>query len=228
MLAAKTGEVMGLETEVMDLMTTLGDETNPDPASTRGMLAAKIDELTAAMDRIGFADDPASLLGMIEAEQAKVTQLTADLADANGRIAMLEGGTDDGSAHPDPRWLRRTASDAAATAATAAGAAADAAEAAMANRATMQTGMANSIYDAMMARAAADTAMAEAAKALAAYNVAMMRAMLLPRPPRGRMPIPPRAWPRLPQTDAETAQGRRCRGCGCGAEDRRHGQVRRH
>ena len=57
---------------------------------------------------------------------------------------------------------------------TDAGTAADEAEAADDDRATIQTGMANSIYDAMMARAAADMAMAEAAKALAAYNVAMM------------------------------------------------------
>ena len=42
----------------------------------------------------------------------------------------------------------------------------------MADRATMQTGTANSIYAAMMARAEATTAMDEAAKALAAATAA--------------------------------------------------------
>ena len=186
MLAEKTDEVTGLETEVTDLMAdvrdlmaALGDETNPDPASVRGMLAAKVDELAAKVDelaaanaRIGSADDPASLLGMLDAEQTKASDLTELLRIANARIKALEEGT-----ASDQLELITDAASAAVmtanTAATAAATAASVAEDADDNRATIQTGEANSVSDAKMARDAAVTAMAEAAKALAASDAAM-------------------------------------------------------
>ena len=181
MLADKTAEVMAL-------MSTLGDETNPDMASVRGMLAARIAEigtaddpaslmgmLAAANARIGTADDPDSLMGMLAAEKQKVTDLET-------RIAALERGTDPVLLTPI-QTAAKDASDAAAPAETAAGAAADAAEKAagtfadetmnQAKRATIQTGDANSADGAEDARTAADTAMAEAKKALDAYNAAV-------------------------------------------------------
>ena len=182
-LAAATAEVMGLQTEVEGLMATLGDETDPDAGSVRGMLAAKIAELSTAMDALTAAQD-------------QVTQLTADLAAANARIVALVAGTDEEQLTPVETGAN-AASDAAATAATAAGAAAAAAEAAMANRATMQTGDANSIADAYAARAAATTAMEEAAKRLLPPPQRRVRAMLLPRPLSRRRPLPPRRRLRL-------------------------------
>ena len=147
MLAAKTVEMTGLQTEVMDLMTTLGDETNPDPASTRGMLAAKIDELTAAMDRIGSEEDGTGLLGDLATERAEVTRLGGELDDANDRIAVLEAGMDPDQLAPI-RAAAMTSKDAAAAAEMAADMAADEAEAAMANRATIQIGAVDSQGDA--------------------------------------------------------------------------------
>ena len=38
----------------MDLMTTLGDETNPDPDSVRGMLAAAVAEAERLTTEIGI------------------------------------------------------------------------------------------------------------------------------------------------------------------------------
>ena len=207
MLAAATGEVTGLQTEVMDLMTTLGDETNPDPASTRGMLAAKIAELTAAMDRIGSEEDGTGLLGDLATERAEVTRLGGELDDANERIAMLVAGTDPDQLAPI-RAAAKIASDAAAAAATAADTAAGAAEAAMANRATMQTGMANSIDDAADAREAATTAMAEAAKALTAYDAAVAAGDVPAATTERVKAEAAQGLAESAQTAAETAQGR--------------------
>ena len=89
-LAAATAEVMGLQAEVMGLMATLGDETDPDADSVRGMLAAKIAELSTAMD-------------VLTAAQDQVTQLTADLAAANARIVALVAGTDPKNSSPRSR-----------------------------------------------------------------------------------------------------------------------------
>ena len=55
--------------EVTRLSTTLGAEMDPDPDSVRGMLAA-------ATARIGAADDPGSLLGMLDAEQKEAMRLS--------------------------------------------------------------------------------------------------------------------------------------------------------
>ena len=205
MLAAATGEVTGLQTEVMDLMTTLGDETNPDPASTRGMLAAKIAELTAAMDRIGSEEDGTGLLGDLATERAEVTRLGGELDDANDRIAVLEAGMDPDQLAPI-RAAAMTSKDAAAAAEMAADMAADEAEAAMANRATMQTGMANSIDDAADAREAATTAMAEAAKALTAYDAAVAAGDVLVAAPEQVKAEAAQGLAEAAQTAAETAR----------------------
>ena len=53
--------------EVTRLSTALGAEMDPDPDSARGMLAA-------ATARIGAADDPGSLLGMLDAEQKEADE----------------------------------------------------------------------------------------------------------------------------------------------------------
>ena len=186
MLDAEQKEAMRLSTLVGELETELGDETNPDPESVRGMLNAANDSLDAANTRIGSVDDPTSLLGMLDAEQKKAEMyrvaiegdgtdanpgLQAELDAAKLRIAALEAGTADDVLDP----IKTAASDAATaagTASTAAGAAADAAEEADDNRATIQTGEANSVADAMAARDSADTAEAEAMKAQTASTAA--------------------------------------------------------
>ena len=80
----------------------------------------------------------------------------------------------------------------------------------MANRATIQTGMANSansIDDAADARAAATTAMAEAGKALAAYTQRVAAGNVhWSRPPSGRRPKPLQGGRQSAQTAAETAR----------------------
>ena len=173
MLAAATAELVAKVADIETLMTTLGDGTDPDADSVRGMLAAAVADAAKLTADIGTAEDPMSLTGMLAAEKAKVVQLTEDLAVADARIRALETGTADDQLDP-VRMAAMSASGDAATAETAADDAADEAEAAMANRATMQTGTANSVADAYAARAAANTAMEEAAKALAAYEAAKM------------------------------------------------------
>ena len=144
MLKVTTDELMAKLDEIEALMTTLGDADNPDADSVRGKLAAAVAEVERLTAEIGTAEDPNSLMGMLAAEQAKV-------AAANTRIAALVAGKD-----PDqltgPRGMAKVASDAAAAAETAAGDAADEAETAKANRATMQTGTADSTVDADAAR----------------------------------------------------------------------------
>ena len=171
MLAAATAELVAKVAEIETLTTTLGDGTDPDADSVRGMLAAAVADAAKLTADIGTAEDPMSLTGMLAAEQAKVVQLTEELRVANARIGALETGTADDQLGP-VRMAAMSASGDAATAETAADDAADEAETAMANRATIQTGKANSVADAYAARAAATTAMEEAAKALAASTAA--------------------------------------------------------
>ena len=185
------GMIATEQAEVIRLSDLLGDETNPDADSVRGQLAA-------ATARIGSDDDADSLLGMLAAERTTVEEL-------NTRIAKLEAGEDPGQLEPI-QTAGKTASDAAAAAETAAGAAADEAEAAMANRATMQTGTANSIADAYAARAAATTAMEEAAKALAAYNTAVAAGDVTAASAAGADADTAKGAAETAQTAAETAR----------------------
>ena len=162
MLADANAQI-GTADDPDSLMGMLADKiaeigTADDPASLMGMLAA-------ANAQIGTADDPDSLMGMLAAEKEKVRML-------NLRITALEEGTAPDLLAPI-RMAAETASGEAATAATAAGTAADTAEAADDDRATIQTGEANSVEDAKAARTAAKTAMDEAANALAAHNAAV-------------------------------------------------------
>ena len=182
-----TGE-LGMAAADVTRLTTLidGDGTDANPGLTAELAAAN-GEVTRLTGELGTeAAEVIRLTGELGTEAAEVARLTtlidgdgtdanpgltAELAAAQLRIAALEAGTDEGQLTPI-QVAAKTASDAAATAETAAGTAADEADAAMANRATIQTGMANSITDAYDARAAAKTAMEEAAKALAAYDAA--------------------------------------------------------
>ena len=165
MLAAEQAQVMML-TQQID-----GDGTPENPGLTQ--------QLADAMARIGSADEPTSLLGMLAAEQAQVMMLTQQidgdgtpenpgltqqLADAMARIVALEGGTAPDVLDPikDAAGTAMTEAD---TAAAAADMAADAAEEAAMNRASIQTGDANSATDAYMARMQANAAATAAADA---------------------------------------------------------------
>ena len=166
-------------TDANDLRMQIG--SMDDAADMDGSLYAQIayhmaQASTANTDadnlrkQIGSADDAP--------DNGKDASLHAQLNWANARIAALEGGT--ASDVLDP--IKQAASDAvtaADNAATAADEAADAAEMAAENRATIQTGDANSVADAYMARMQANAA-ADAAEdarthsdlAQAAMNVA--------------------------------------------------------
>ena len=150
MLAAAQADVTKYTNMANSLQMTLGDETDPAPDSVRGMLAA-------ANALIGSDDDPDSLRGQI-------AMLTA-------RVKALEEGT-------APDVIKSIADDAgeaateARTAATKADEYADQAEVDDDNRATIQTGDANSVAHAMYARAEADKADEEAGKADTAATMA--------------------------------------------------------
>ena len=181
MLAAKVAEIgtaddptslMGMladkTAEVVALMTTLGDETNPDADSVRGMLAAS-DRRDRYCRRPGQPHGHAGCCQCPDRHRGRPGQPYghAGCREAKGdrpgdsRIAALEGGTDPVLLTPI-QMAAKDASDAAATAETAAGAAADAAEKAagtfadetmnQAKQATIQTGDANSAIGAMHTR----------------------------------------------------------------------------
>ena len=144
---------------VSELQMTLGDEMEPAADSVRGMLAAaqeQVSTLTTEIEGDGTDENPG---------------LRQELADAMARIDALVGGTAPDVLDPI-KMAASDAADAANTAATAARAAADAAMTATMNRATMQTGDANSAADAMDAGAHADTAEAEAGNAATASQMA--------------------------------------------------------
>ena len=184
----------GLTAQLADAMMRIGEAPGPDGMGGSGLLG----DLATAMARIGTEPGPdgmggSGLLGDLAAEMAKVTMymemidgdgtdanpgLKQQLADARARIAALEGGTAPDVLDP----IKQAASDAADDANdayTAADTAAGEAETAAMNRATIQTGDANSVADAYMARMQANAAKdaAESAKAhsdlaQAAMNVA--------------------------------------------------------
>ena len=178
MLAAANADVETYMDMVDSLQTTLGDETDPAADSVRGMLAA-------ANARIGSEDDPESLLGQI-------ATLTA-------RVADLEAGTAPDLIDP-VKTAASNAADAAEMASGDAGMAADAAEMAAVNRATIQTGMANSVMDAATARMHADTAMTEAGNARTASDMAQAATSVDDATPH-------RTAAETAQANAETAKG---------------------
>ena len=151
--------------EASDLMEQIGDMD--DPANMEGSLYAQINyHMEQAEDlrgEIGTPDD--------EANDSEDATLHAQLNAARDHIAALEGGTAPELLDPI-KTAASDAADAASDAATAARTAANAAMTAAMNRATMQTGDANSAADAMDAGAHADTAEAEAGKAATASQMA--------------------------------------------------------
>ena len=187
------GMLAAEEKEVARLETLLGDPDTPDPGSVRGMLAA-------AKARIGSVDDPTSLLGMLDAEQKKAEMyrvaiegdgtdanpgLQAELNAAKERINTLLAGEDPDQLAPIAGGAGEVGTGAR-NSGTNAGTDADAAETASENRATIQTGEANSVEHAENARTYATTADAEATKAeefaeeaAAATNVADQNTFLV-------------------------------------------------
>ena len=179
MLDTEQKEAMRLSTLVEELETELGDPTTPDPASVRGMLNTATDLLKATNTRIGSVDDPTSLLGMLNAEQKKAEMyrvaiqgdgtdanpgLQAELNAAKKRINTLLAGEDPDQLAPIAGGAGEVGTGAR-NSATNAGTDADAAETASENRATIQTGEANSVEHAENARMYATTADLEATKA---------------------------------------------------------------
>ena len=176
-LATQMAMVASLTTQIN------GDGTPDNPGLTA--------QLAAAMERIGEAPGPdgmggSGLLGDLAAEMAKVTMymemingdgtpdnpgLQAQLDAANERIASLLKGEDPDQITPIAGDARNAATDAR-TAATSADGYADQAEMDDDNRATIQTGDANSVAHAMYARAEANKADEEAGKADTAATMA--------------------------------------------------------
>ena len=172
MVTSLTGE---LET-ANGMVTSL----TADLETANGMVTSLTADLETANGMV------TSLTGDLETANGMVTSLTAEiegdgtdanpglraqLATALARIAELEGGT--ASDLLDPiKQAAMDAATAAGEASTAAGMAADAAETAAENRASIQTGEANSVADAMAARYQANKAADEAMKAMTASQMA--------------------------------------------------------
>ena len=150
-----TGELGTANGEVTRLTGELG--------TANGEVTRLMGEVTAALTTIGSPDDAP--------DPSETASLHAQLNAAKARIAALEGGTATDILGP----IKMAASDAATAAndaSTAANLAADEAEMADDNRATIQTGEANSVEDAMDARMYATMAMGEAIKAKTASDAA--------------------------------------------------------
>ncbi len=182
-----TGELGTSQTSLKtanDEVTRLTGELGTSQTS----LKTANDEVTRLTGELGTATGEVARLGPLlktavamigdatdEADDSATASLNGQLNAAKARIAELEAGT-----APDLVEPIRTATSDASTAANdaymAADTAADEAEVADDNRATIQTGEADSIYDAMMARTAANTAMEEAGNAAAAATAAMTAA----------------------------------------------------
>lgn len=172
----------------MAMVASLTMQINGDGTPDNPGLAA---QLQAAMMQIGEAPGPdgmggSGLLGDLAAEMAKVAMymemvngdgtpdnpgLQARLNAANERIASLLKGEDPEQVTPIADDASTAATDAR-TAATKADEYADQAEMDDDNRATIQTGDANSVAHAMYARAEADKADEEAGKADTAATMA--------------------------------------------------------
>ncbi len=162
------GELGMANDEVTRLTGELGTATG-DVSRLEGELGTANDEVTRLMGELQTAMDTIGDPGDAPDENGS---LHAQLNAANARIAELEAGTAPDQVDPIKTAAGQAASDAN-DAYMAASTAADEAEAADDNRATMQTGDANSVYDAMMARTAANAAMKAAADAQTAATAAM-------------------------------------------------------
>ena len=197
-LAAKQGEVDDLNLEIDN-----DDPANPGLTQQLAAKQVEVDDLNLEIDN----DDAANpgLMQQLAAKQGEVDQLTEDLKTATETIAALRGGTAPEILDPI-RMDASDAADAADTASTAAGAAADAAEAADDNRATMQTGDADSTVGSAAARDAADTAATEAQKAADASTAAQNAANAGDATPHKNAAETARDAAMAAQTDAETAR----------------------
>ena len=149
-----TGELATANGEVSRLTGELG--------TANGEVSRLMGELQTAMNTIGDPGDAPDENGSLHA------QLNA----ANARIAELEAGTAPDQLDPIKTAAGQAVSDAN-DAYMAASTAAGEADAKAENRATVQTGKANSVYDAMMAGIAANAAMTAAADAQTAATAAM-------------------------------------------------------
>ena len=158
MLATANARVTTLEGEI-------GMDPTDDAAGTglKGMLATANARVMALEGEIGSPDDAAdasdtaSLNAQLKAAKARIAELDADMDPTDLAAAMTAA---------------KTASEMANTASTAANTATEAAKTAAMNRASLQTGEANSYDDYMTAKKHADTAMVEADKAMNAYTAA--------------------------------------------------------
>ena len=175
------------------------DQANMDLATANSNLETANTDLAAAITRAETAEAD------LATANADLEQARADLKAANDRIAALIGGTAPEVLDP----VKKRASDAATaagTASTAAGEAADAAEMAAMNRATIQTGDANSVMDAYAARMAANDAADEAKKASDASDMAQAATDTAGATPHAMAAEAAQAAAEEDQMDAEAAQ----------------------
>ena len=180
----------------MDLTTANGEVTRLTgelDTATKGLTAANAEvmRLTTEIEGDGTDANPG---------------LRQQLADAMARIAALEGGTAPDVLDPIKK-AASDAADAASTAAMAARAASDAAMTAAMNRATIQTGEANSAAHAMYADMHADTAESESGKAATASQMAQDAMDAATATPQRLAAEAARDAAMGAQEDAEAAQG---------------------
>ena len=213
-LATANGMVTSLTGELSTangMVTSLTGEL----ATANGMVTSLTGELSTANGMVtSLTGELATANGMVASLTTELDGdgtdanpgLRAQLATANARIAALEDGTAEDVLAP----IKTAASDAATaagTASTAAGTAAGEAETAAENRATIQTGDANSVMDADMARMKANTAADEAMKAATASQMAQDAMDADEARPQRTAAEAAQAEAEQAQMDAETAQG---------------------
>ena len=194
-----TGELMTANGEVTRLTGELGT-ANSELMTANGEVTRLTGELMTANGEV------MRLTQVIGGDGTEANPgLREELRLANAKIAALEAGTAPSVLDP----IKKAASDAATAAgeaSTAAGTAADAAEAADDNRATMQTGDADSTVDSAAARAAAELAAAAAKSAADASTAAQNAANAGDATPHKNAAETARDAAMGAQTDAETAR----------------------
>ena len=159
----------GLAAQLQTAMDRIGEQPGPDGTGGSGLLGDLADamaDVTMYMEMINGDGTPEN-----PGLQAQLDDANDDLDAANARIASLLKGEDPDQITPIAGGARTAATDAR-TAATKADEYADQAEMDDDNRATIQTGDANSVAHAMYARAEADKADEEAGKAETATTMA--------------------------------------------------------